>query len=251
MTGLSPTAQKLKSLREKAGLTVRQLAEQIDLRHTSYAYYESPKFKKRHLPMELAEKLAPHLLSRGIEQSEIFALAGVATSDESLGQSGQMGGLRDSQGSTYHHDAIVLSGNIAEVDVRASAGGGSVVDDEREERRWHFPDAWVRAELNTRPAELRIVTIEGDSMVSDPPSPRDLLPGDKAVINIGDRRPSPPGVFVLHDGLGLVAKRVEFIADSDPPTIRILSNNQAYPEYQRTLEEAHIFGRVVGRWQRL
>ena len=126
-----------------------------------------------------------------------------------------------------------------------------MVDDENEERRWHFPDTWVRAELNARPAELRIVTIEGDSMVSDPPSPRDLLPGDKAVINIGDRRPSPPGIFILHDGLGLVAKRVEFIADSDPPTIRIISNNQAYPEYRRTLEEAHIMGRVVGRWQRL
>lgn len=141
--------------------------------------------------------------------------------------------------------------NIAEVNVSASAGHGAVVDYEQEERSWRFPERWVRSELNTTPTELRIITIEGDSMVSEPSTARDLLPGDKAVVNVGDIRPSPPGVFVVHDGLGLVAKRIEYVADSDPPTIRILSNNPAYPEYQRTLEEARIMGRVVGRWQRL
>jgi len=33
--------------------------------------------------------------------------------------------------------------------------------------------------------------------------------------------------------------------------VRIMSTNSAYRDYERTLEEAHILGRVVARWQRL
>jgi phage repressor protein C with HTH and peptisase S24 domain len=134
---------------------------------------------------------------------------------------------------------------IIELDVQASAGAGSVVEYEDESHLWAFPDGWIRAELNTSPGSLYIITIEGDSM------PGILEPGDKAVVNVADRAPTPPGVFIVHDGLGLVAKRVEHLAHSDPPTVRIMSTNPAYRDYERTLEEAHILGRVVARWQRL
>jgi phage repressor protein C with HTH and peptisase S24 domain len=134
---------------------------------------------------------------------------------------------------------------VIELDVQASAGAGAVVEYEDESHRWGFPEGWIRAELNTAPSSLYIITIEGDSMVGT------LEPGDKAVVNVADRVPTPPGVFIVHDGLGLVAKRIEHIAHSDPPTVRIMSSNPAYREYERTLEEAHILGRVVARWQRL
>ena len=141
--------------------------------------------------------------------------------------------------------------SIREVDVRASAGGGAVVDFESDSHLWMFPEAWVRAEMATKPSALRIITIEGDSMVSDPAKADDLDPGDKVVVNVDDQRPTPPGVFIVYDGLGLVAKKVFFLPDSDPPTIRIVSNNKLYKPYQRTLEEANVVGRVVIRLQRL
>ena len=148
-------------------------------------------------------------------------------------------------------DNQITISTVSEVDVRASAGAGSVVDYEPEGHRWGFPEAWVRLELVARPRDLRIITIEGDSMISDPPSASDLAPGCKVIVNIADRAPTPPGIFILHDGIGLVAKRVEHIDGSDPATIRILSNNERYNEYNRTMEEIRIMGRVVGRWQRL
>jgi len=62
--------------------------------------------------------------------------------------------------------------------------------------------------------------------------------------------PSPPGVYVLWDGLGLVLKRVEVIfGTQDPVMIRISSINPAYSSYDRALNEVHINGRVVGKWQ--
>jgi len=139
---------------------------------------------------------------------------------------------------------------VAEVDVRSSAGGGAVVDYEEESLSWGFPASFVQAELRARAEEIRIITNEGDSMVSDPPKPTDIQPGDKLVVRISDRTPSPPGIFIVHDGLGLVTKRVVHVDRSDPPTIRFFSNNPNYEPYERTLEEAHIMGRVIGRWQR-
>lgn len=134
---------------------------------------------------------------------------------------------------------------VAEMDVRASAGAGAVVEYDKKRAGWGFPRNWVRAELNASSSDIRIVTIEGDSM------PGVLEPGDKALVNVSDRTPSPPGTFLLYDGLGLVAKRIQYIDGSDPPTIRIMSTNEAYEPYERTLEEAHIMGRIVGKWQRL
>lgn len=134
---------------------------------------------------------------------------------------------------------------VAEMDVRASAGAGAVVEYDNTKAAWGFPRNWVRAELNAASSDIRIVTIEGDSM------PGVLDPGDKALVNVSDRTPSPPGTFLLYDGLGLVAKRIQYIDGSDPPTIRIMSTNEAYGPYERTLEEAHIMGRIVGKWQRL
>ena len=141
--------------------------------------------------------------------------------------------------------------HIREVDVQASAGGGAVVDYENDGSLWMFPEAWVRAELSAKPQDLRIVTIEGDSMVSDPIKATDLDPGDKVIVNVFDNRPTPPGIFLVHDGLGLVAKRVHFLPLSDPPTIKIISNNKLYKPYERTLEEANVVGRIVSRLQRL
>lgn len=140
---------------------------------------------------------------------------------------------------------------VTEVDVRASAGAGAVIDYERDGHQWGFPESWLRSEFVARANELRVITIDGDSMVSEQPRRDDLDPGDKVIVNIADRRPSPPGIFVIYDGIGLVAKRIEHIDGSDPARIRIMSNNSRYREYERTLDEAQIMGRVVGRWQRL
>jgi hypothetical protein len=51
---------------------------------------------------------------------------------------------------------------------------------------------------------------------------------------------------VLNDGRGLVAKRLEHIPTSDPPAMRVISDNKLYPEYGPTAVEIRIIGRI--RW---
>ena len=73
-----------------------------------------------------------------------------------------------------------------------------------------------------------------------------LNSGDIVLVDTGRRTPTPPGIFVLYDGLGLVAKRLEYIPNSDPPQVRIVADNGHYPPYERLIDETNIVGRI--RW---
>jgi phage repressor protein C with HTH and peptisase S24 domain len=44
----------------------------------------------------------------------------------------------------------------------------------------------------------------------------------------------------------LVAKRLQHVPNSDPPAVRVISDNKHYPEYERSAEEIVIVGRI--RW---
>lgn len=69
-------AQALKAMREKAGLSVRAVAEALDRPASTYASYED-KFKKPFLPVDLARALIPIFEPKGISRHEILALAGL------------------------------------------------------------------------------------------------------------------------------------------------------------------------------
>ena len=107
-------------------------------------------------------------------------------------------------------------------------------------RVYHFRRSWIRNSLKASPSQLRIMHVEGDSMAPT------LLSGDAVLVDMTRRAPNPPGIFVLDDGMGLVAKRLEHTPNSDPPAVRVISDNKHYPEYERTADEIHIVGRI--RW---
>ncbi len=125
---------------------------------------------------------------------------------------------------------------------RPSMGGGAVVDasEETARRAYHFRRSWIRQSLKASPSQLRIMHVEGDSMAPT------LLDGDTVLVDMTRRSPIPPGIFVLDDGMGLVAKRLEHIPNSEPPAVRVISDNGFYSPYERTADEIHIVGRI--RW---
>ncbi len=135
---------------------------------------------------------------------------------------------------------------IPEIDVRASAGPGALNEGIEETKdMWFFPDPVIRYEFRARPADLRMITIDGDSM-----EPL-LASGDRILIDTSQRIPVPPGIFVIWDGLGIVAKRIEHEPNSEPPKVIIKSVNPEYDTYERDAEEVHIIGRVVWTARRL
>jgi len=223
MPDASPAARKLKQLRQRAGLSIREVAHALGMEHgSSYQHYED-RFRKPHLPLDLMRKLAPILAKGGVEAPELLALAGV---DARAAGEGEANMLR-----------------IDELDVRAGAGAGLVGTPERVVAEWQVPTGIVRGYSTAPAAELRIITVIGDSMEPT------LLPGQRVLVDTGDRMPSPPGIFVVWDGLGLVVKRVQLLAHSEPPRVKIASDNTKYDAYERTLDEAYIQGRVIGQWR--
>jgi hypothetical protein len=225
MPEASPAARKLKALRQRAGLSIREVAHTLGMEHgSSYQHYED-RFRKAHLPLDLMRKLVPIFAKGGVEAAELLALAGVDAHNA--------GPTRD-------------AGNmlrIEELDIRASAGAGLVGGEERIVAQWQVPTEIVRGYSTAPASELRIITVMGDSM--EPA----LLPGQRVLVDTGDRLPSPPGIFVVWDGLGLVVKRIQVLPHSEPPRVKITSDNVKYDPYERTLEEAYIQGRVIGQWR--
>ena len=135
---------------------------------------------------------------------------------------------------------------VTEIDVRASAGPGALQEGLEEAKgTWMFPDPVIRHEFRTRPENLNIITIDGDSM-----EPL-LSTGDRILVDISQRIPTPPGIFVIWDGMGLVAKRVEHVPHSDPSKIIIKSVNPEYQTYEREAKEVKIIGRVIWAAKRL
>ena len=135
--------------------------------------------------------------------------------------------------------------SVKEVDVRAAAGGGSMPEREDESATWGFPSTWFQATFSAPANQVKVITIWGDSMEPE------MRSGDKAIVDLSWTDPSPPGFFFLHDGLGLVAKQIEHVPQSDPPTLTIKSTNPRYDAYQRTADEVRILGRIVGVVRRL
>ena len=133
--------------------------------------------------------------------------------------------------------------SIAELEVRAYAGAGALETIEDVRHEWKMPRDLVRGQTSAPETALRLITVYGDSMVPT------LQPGQRVMVDTEDKTPSPPGLFVVWDGLGLVVKRLELIPHSEPLTVRLRSDNDRYSDYERTLDEAYIRGRVVGLWK--
>lgn len=133
---------------------------------------------------------------------------------------------------------------IRELDVRAGAGDCMEPEDQEVSvAEWAVPENIIRGQTTAPPQGLAIITVYGDSMVPD------FRPGERIMVDTSDRRPSPPGVFVLWDGFGLVVKRLEMIPYSDPPVVSLISRNEQYAKRQLPADDVDIKGRVIGKWQ--
>ncbi|HLJ63015.1 MAG TPA: LexA family transcriptional regulator [Stellaceae bacterium] len=247
MNEISDVSHRLKRLRQRAQLSIRDVAASLGMEHgSSYQHYED-RYKKALLPLELVVKLAPIFAKGGVDTAELFALAGVEGEGVRIVSRPRSGIREVSRGEPLKSPFLQYERmlRIAELDVRASAGGGSeLVGEERAiVAHWQVPSGIVRHFSGAADADLRIISVLGDSMEPT------LIPGQRILVDAGDKTPSPPGVFVVWDGLGLVVKRLEVLPQSDPPRVRISSDNAKYAPYERTLDEAHIQGRVIGQWR--
>lgn len=77
---MPPIGPRLKELRLSAvpPLSIRQAAQKLDMGYTSYNFYENPNtYKKAHLPIDFARKVAAAFSEHGIDPADVMKLAGL------------------------------------------------------------------------------------------------------------------------------------------------------------------------------
>lgn len=77
-SGMENISSKLKALRERTGLSVRDVARYLEFEtHSRYAYYESPRYTGDALPLPLARRLAGLFKAHDVRPEEVLVLAGL------------------------------------------------------------------------------------------------------------------------------------------------------------------------------
>lgn len=126
---------------------------------------------------------------------------------------------------------------VTELDTRTARNGdletaASVID-------WGLPRNFVARLLPFGAGKVRIIHQAGDSMTPT------VQPGQCLMVDIDDRTPAPPGLFAVWDGMSVSIHRLEYIAMSNPPMIRVMRDNQRYSSQEVALSDLRVCGRVV------
>ena len=192
----------------------------------------------RRLPEDVRHALASHL---GIDESVLRDAAPLPAPldphpnpPRANGDAGVKQGDRDSE-----------QVSVPELRVSNLPKGTDPAQPDDAAARWSFPLGWVRHALKSQPAALRIVGVDGDAME---PAFRS---GDFLLIDTDRQAPSPPGVFVIFDGVGLIARSLEFLPNSAPPVVLIRSPGGQIRDLEVPLDDIRIIGRAVWHARRL
>lgn len=118
-------------------------------------------------------------------------------------------------------------------------GEVALMDLDVDESIWCVPTDFAKSTLRVRSADARLIEVIGDSMEPT------MRTGDRVLIDLSMTSPSPPGVFAIYDGYGLVVKRIEIVLNSSPAMLRIMSDNDKHETVLVPLDKTMIIGRVA------
>lgn len=167
-----------------------------------------------------------------------------------------------SQGTGYSQQPVVGSevreGYVADLqndryamipvyNVQASAGGGSLVENEQVAYSLAFRRDWISRELNATPADLYLINVIGESMEPT------LRPGDVILVDrrVPERGPVD-GIHVMRMDDSLLVKRLQRLPGR---RLKVSSDNSAYEPFEVELAaldgEMSVLGRVVWAGRRM
>ncbi len=118
----------------------------------------------------------------------------------------------------------------------AEAGNGELCETGE---GWLLADSFIHHRLRAAPGDLWTIEADRDSMEPKPST------GDHILNDVSRTVPAPPGIFVIWDGIALVAKRIEHVPHSDPYRVILKSLNPEYGSHECAAEEIRVVGRAL------
>ncbi|WP_241085759.1 S24 family peptidase [Candidatus Vondammii sp. HM_W22] len=131
--------------------------------------------------------------------------------------------------------------------MRAAAGHGAVVEEERIIDLLAFKRQWVRQELNANPDDFYLIYVDGESMEPT------LCSKDVILVDRRSAQEVPrDGIYVLRIDGGLLVKRLQRLPGHQ---VKVTSDNPAYDPFNISLEtrdeDLAIIGRVIWTGRRM
>lgn len=102
-----------------------------------------------------------------------------------------------------------------------------------------FPTPLIEGALRGSTSDFATLTMVGDAMAPRIPA------GATVVIDLRQTTPTPPGAFALWDGSGINVQWVSRLPGSEPPVLRLSSENPRFPASNLPIDRAHLIGRVA------
>jgi transcriptional regulator with XRE-family HTH domain len=231
----TPQYSGLHHARESRGMSRSELVRLSGISKQQLSRLENGLIRLR---LDHLELFAPHL---GYTPEQIL-LWGRFPSTEAYGSETQHARPAQKQ------STVALPRGIPELDSRTSSAGGAKRDARRKRphidhlkaERWTFPEAFIREQLHTPAEKLLVVESSGDSMTPT------ITSGERVIIDIDHKTPSPDGLYAIRDAFGsIIVRRLQVLRSSRPTGVRVISDNPNHPDEETPLSEIEIVGKVL------
>lgn len=112
---------------------------------------------------------------------------------------------------------------------------------EKQNGGWVIPKEHLPEKMGENLKNLRVFRIEDDGMAPD------FKKGTFVVLDTSQTKPSPPGVFLISDGVAEIVRRCTTVAQSKPLKIKISAVNPDYETETLPFKEGILLGRIVAK----
>lgn len=156
---------------------------------------------------------------------------------------------RNTPKSNPAHSTVHNGGDIANFTIHAGMGNGGTVsvqvdedgmaiDPSDSDGFWSFPDQ-VKAGWREI-TKTYAMPVTGDSMEPT------LTNGSYVFVDTSHNYPSPPDLYAVNYGHGLMIKRLELLPEDK---VHVISDNDRYSNFEFHASEIEVYGRVVASFQ--
>lgn len=227
-----PIVNRIREVRKSKHVTLEDLEE---LTGISVSFLSRIESGGRQLSLENAVRIARALQCEVSDITDKFPTEDVEAAEKlSLGTTGEIIRGGDIQSLTIH--AGMGNGGLQVIE---GSDGTGIVPPEFSDGYWSFPDP-IRERFRNI-SRTHALPVVGDSMAPT------LIDGAVVFVDTSHTVPSPPDLYALDYGDGLMVKRVELVPRSKK--IKVISDNDRYGSYEMARQDVHVFGRVIAWFQ--
>jgi transcriptional regulator with XRE-family HTH domain len=234
LANMADMANRIRDVRKSKHMTLEELAEAAGISVSYLSRVEGGGKGTRGLSLEMALRLARALQCEVPDITDDFSVEDIEHGSKLDLPSVKRAAQGDIPNLTIH--AGLGNGGVAFVETNVETG---IIPDDYLSGFWSFPED-IRSGFS-QIGRTHALPVKGDSM-------EPTLPGGSTVfVDTSHILPSPPDLYAVDYGDGLMVKRVELIPRSGK--VRVISDNQRYQSYEMDREDLRVYGRVVASFQ--